>query len=300
MIIYWLQLIRWKNLVLILITQSIIYFSFFRTNPNEVYISNVDVLLFILCTLIIAAGGFVINDLFDQKADFINRPFNKCIVGNWIGISEAVRFYYIISILGALIAIYLSIKTKFYYSYLIYPCSLYLFWIYTKYLKGNGFLGNIFVSLFIAAVVLIMPYLFNENLEHWHTHDPLRYTKTITSLSILATFSFLINLFREIVKAIEDEPGDRLVGCKTAPVKFGIPTCLMIARFIWILLFIFTGILFFQEYEHYSNFYFVIFILLPQLILAYYLFLVKIPDYTLLSKIAKINMPIGLLYFCLI
>ncbi|MEO6190173.1 MAG: hypothetical protein ABIO44_07215, partial [Saprospiraceae bacterium] len=148
----WLQLIRWQNLLLIILTQILIYYKLFSSITSANSIVFYDVCLFVICTVIIAVGGFVINDICDIPNDFINKSPHKWVIGNTINIPEATTFYYSITLIGGIIAIYLSIKYEFYYSYLLYPICIYLFWIYSKYLKCSSFLGNIFVSLFISGV----------------------------------------------------------------------------------------------------------------------------------------------------
>ena len=87
----YLRLIRWQNLLIIALTQYMTrYFliqPFYKLQQLQLQLSNLDFFLLVLVTVVIAAGGYIINDYFDVKIDFINKP-DKQIVGNQILISD--------------------------------------------------------------------------------------------------------------------------------------------------------------------------------------------------------------------
>ncbi|NOT37908.1 MAG: UbiA family prenyltransferase [Saprospiraceae bacterium] len=290
----WLQLIRWKNLLIIGITQTLIYFFLFKINSIGGDIAGYDVALFIICTLIIAAGGNVINDLVDIKADFVNRPFEKCYILNYIGLSPAIKFYYILICSGGIIALYLSIKYEFYYSFLIYPLCVYLFWIYSQYLQCKGYWGNVLVSLFISLVVMIMPYFFSYNLDG--TFFSAEYEKVWDRICLLAGFAFVVNLMREIIKDIEDVRGDELIGCQTGCVKYGTRVSLVIVKSIVVLTLLGSVYLLFNIFGNWVQSLFIICIIIPLLVFLYLLFSKEI-NFAKMSMLCKVYMLIGLIYF---
>ncbi len=55
--------------------------------------------LLVLATVLLAAGGYVINDYFDIKIDRINRP-EKLIISHSIPKKSAIRFYQILTAMG--------------------------------------------------------------------------------------------------------------------------------------------------------------------------------------------------------
>ena len=295
----WLQLIRWQNLLLIILTQFLIYYKLFSSISTSNSIVFYDVCLFIICTIIIAISGFVINDICDIPNDFINKSSNKWIIGNTINIPDAITFYYSISLIGGIIAMYLSIKYEFYYSYLLYPISVYLFWIYSKYLKCSSFFGNIFVSLFISGVVLIMAFLFSAELELLKVSDFHKCTMIWQKIIVLSIFAFLANMFREIIKDIEDEYGDKIAGCKTSPVRFGINFCKWVGVCVLVVLLKFgIGQLILMEND-FSKVAFFIVIIFPPIGLGYMLLVKKRYYISTISNVTKIYMAMGLLYLIL-
>lgn len=294
----WLQLIRWKNLLITALTQILVYYFLFYKNLSGSSIHFLDVFFFIICTLIIAASGNIINDVIDIKADFVNRPFEECYILNYIGIFSAVKFYYILIATGGIIALYLSIKYEFYFSFLIYPVSIYLFWLYSKYLQCMGYLGNLFVSFFIASVVLIMPYFFMRELNELRDFQPDLFQIILRKIILLGGFAFMANLFREIVKDMEDYEGDLRVGCETGCVKFGIKTSLNVSRLILVLLLLSACIILFLLHKDWFMPVYVAIVILPIFVMMYFIFRKEI-NFSILSMISKIYMLLGMLYFVL-
>ena len=85
------RLIRTPNLIIVAITQALLYFNVLIPVYKEYEIRpQLDLFLFACFTFVtvcITAGGYIINDLLDQEADASNKP-EKQIVGK--DISEQV------------------------------------------------------------------------------------------------------------------------------------------------------------------------------------------------------------------
>ena len=82
LIVAFFKLIRWPNLVFIALTQVLFYFIVIRFiySPDSEIKPNLDNLFFILlviASLLIAAGGYIINDYFDLNIDLVNKPFTR-------------------------------------------------------------------------------------------------------------------------------------------------------------------------------------------------------------------------------
>lgn len=297
MILPWLQLVRWKNLLIILFTQFLCYNKFFKDYQHDSKPELSDVCLFIFCTLCIAAGGFILNEICDIKTDFINKPASRWILGNSISIREAETAYLIIFLAGALVAIYLSIHLSFFNSFLIYPLAVYCFWIYSKYLKCSCLFGNFWVSIFIALVILMMPYLFIDLVQWWKIHDTDLYHHTLWSLGILAAFAFLSNMVREMIKDLEDVAGDTFADCRTTVVQWGEKRCRALVILALSVELIFALGLMHIFSEKYYNLLFCILVMLPILILTSIFWTKHGRNYSLLSALSKWTMLSGIIYF---
>jgi 4-hydroxybenzoate polyprenyltransferase len=214
------RLVRFPNLLLIALTQGLVWFSLLRPVIVELnytpYLDTFHFLLLVLCTVCIAAGGNAVNDLYDLKVDQINKPA-KQIVGKWISVEDTYRIYVILVLFGALIAGYLSYELGRLSLFISYPFVVFFLWAYSKWFKRLPFTGNIMVSVFVASipVVLLIPEWKNilrptlfYSLEH----------KLIWSFSF---FCFGVNILREYVKDIEAVQGDKEAGAVTLPVVIG-------------------------------------------------------------------------------
>lgn len=299
--IKWLHLIRWPNLVIIVCTQLIIFNKYFKPlafiPSNEILRNNLNLGLIIGCTILIAVSGYAINDLFDQSNDIINKKTQKQIIGKTISQEDAILFYLVVILVGNFIAIYLTIQFTLFYSYLIYPFSVFIFWFYSYRLKCLPLVGNILVSAFICGVILIIPFSFHDAIFLLKEQDYPNYLSIIQDLLAIGLFAFIINLFREIIKDIEDYKGDHICKCTSTAVYFGIRKSWMIAQFILFCLFLFS--IYFNYYiqKQSLDHNFILWIISPIFILGYLTISKKETHIKQISLISKLYMLIGLIYF---
>ena len=119
-----LILIRYKNLIIIALTHSLI--KFFLINPyiSSPALSIISFIIFLFSLLTIVAGGYVINDIYDIENDIINKPETR-VIGLKIKKETALKSYFILSLLGLFSSIYLSyLINKLWY------CLIFIFFIY--------------------------------------------------------------------------------------------------------------------------------------------------------------------------
>jgi len=175
--------------------------------------------LLVLSTVLIAAAGYVINDIFDQATDYDNHPDNV-IVGRLISEATAYNMYFALNIIGVGIGFYLSNaiqKPSFTGAFIIVSATLYM---YATSLKQMLLVGNIIVALLLSFSVLIiglfdlLPATYDENRAEMGI--------MFSMLIDYAAFAFIINLIREIVKDMEDLEGDYNQGMSTLPIALGI------------------------------------------------------------------------------
>lgn len=215
----YLKLIRYQNLLLVALMQLMLRFGFLKEQNCSLALSNFQYALLVLATLLIAAGGYVINDIFDQDTDAINKP-NKILIGKTIKESVAYNLYVGLTITGVSIGFYLSNvidKPNFAVLFILIAATLYF---YATTLKQMLLIGNIIIALLLAISVLIIgvfdlfPVTYAEN---------QRQMIPIFSLLVdYAFFAFLLHLIREITKDIEDIEGDKQQGMSTLPIFIGI------------------------------------------------------------------------------
>ena len=205
-----LLLTRFWNLLIIGVAQYCT--AVFLFSPDTVF----DTRLFLLTvsTVLIAAGGYVINDYYDVKIDLINKP-ERVVIGKSITRRYALLIHTLLSLTGVGIGFLLSWKIG-----LVNAGCAFLLWLYSNALKRLSFIGNFTVALLTGLSIFIVNVLYPP----W---------SVLTC--IYALFAFFITLVREIIKDLEDLKGDDTFGCRTLPIVYGIRKTKMVNYFLLIL-----------------------------------------------------------------
>ena len=102
-----LNIVRPINLLILAFTQilcrlSITNVPFLENLGIHPMLSNSYFALLVLSTLLIAAGGYIINDIADIDIDTVNKP-EKVIVNKYISEAMAMKMYMAFSFLGLLL-----------------------------------------------------------------------------------------------------------------------------------------------------------------------------------------------------
>lgn len=223
----YILVLRPFNLFIIIITQYFIQFYFIVPRAQTITLEGILFPLFVLDTAIIAASGYLINDIIDQSTDEINKPEQR-YVGVTIPEFVGYLYYLVLLIFGAMLSVYIAFKTDLWKYIWIYPAGIWAMYLYSRYLKGTILLGNIFVSLFIAGVIGMLG--FAQFLSGFTLHTDIK--EFIIAYMI---FIFILNLIREIIKDVEDADGDTRTGKMTFVVKYGIAATKILLIFLVIL-----------------------------------------------------------------
>jgi 4-hydroxybenzoate polyprenyltransferase len=79
----------------------------------------------VLCTVLVAAAGYIINDYIDVKIDMANKPDNV-LVGVKISRRKTILTHWVLTITAALVSLLINVNVFF----LVIICSL-LLWLYS-------------------------------------------------------------------------------------------------------------------------------------------------------------------------
>lgn len=232
------RLLRVPNLLIIVLTQVLLRFCIIRPflySGSEDLISSVlDFILLGLATVLVAAGGNVINDYFDVAIDRVNKP-GKNPVTTEISEPFLLRFYWIINGTAWLMGSLLAYRVHSLTLALLFPFITLLLWFYSARYKRTLLIGNLIISLLSAMVLFIVWYTeflhLQMNPDHFVIILP-NMRVTLWFLVIYSAFAFTVTLVREIVKDLEDLPGDKENGCSTLPVAVGVRMTKMILTVI--------------------------------------------------------------------
>ena len=222
-----MQMIRLPNVVIIILTMFLLRYCivipFLYAADPSLATPLPDFLVLVAVTVLIAAGGYVINDYFDVKIDRINRP-DKQIVDNLISHRGAIKLHILLNTIAILLGFWLSWRVRTLSFGFIFPFLSGLLWIYSAKYKRILFWGNFIVASLSAFVILVV-WLFEF---FWLRMHALVFAGVIPSIRRVtlvflgyAIFAFLVSMVREIIKDMEDTEGDRTFGCKTLPLVAG-------------------------------------------------------------------------------
>jgi len=240
-----LKLIRWQNLLIVALTMILMRYAVIQPVISKITVVLAggsgsvpltlrfpwyDFLILVLSTLLITAGGYVINDYFDIKTDLINR--GEVIVGTMIPRKQAMMWHNILNIAGVAAGFYISWKAGYFWMGILFLVVSGLLYFYSASYKRQFLIGNIVVAVLTAMVpMLVVLYEWPALYRYYAT-----YAAGPPSLAIIfywvggfAIFAFLTTLTREIIKDIEDFEGDNAYGRNTIPVITGILTAKLIS-----------------------------------------------------------------------
>ncbi len=215
---HYLKLIRAGNLIFIALTMFLIKYGLFEPFEVAITLNLLGFSLLVLAVISVAASGYVINDIYDVKADLQNKP-KRTIVNNKISEKAAYRLFFILNIIGVGLGFYLSnmIGRPGFSAFFIFGSAI--LYLYNSQLQQTLLVGNILVSLIVGLVPVgvglydLLPAITPQNQQ----------TQSVI-FSILidySIFAFLINLLREITKDQQDMDGDYNAGYRTLPIVLG-------------------------------------------------------------------------------
>lgn len=270
-----LKLIRFPNLVIIVLTQYMAA-VFLVGNDGEglQYLSDPNLFKLVLATVLIAAAGYIINDYYDVKIDFINKP-DRVVVGKVLKRRMAMVWHTAFNFIGIFIGFTLSWKIG-----LLCFAFAFMLWFYSNQLKRLPLIGNCCIGLLTGAALFLVGMYYQQN---------------VYLVNIYAFFAFSITLIREIIKDIEDQKGDADFGCLTLPVLLGLRKTKWVL-YILIACFVFTIFLLSHRLDNSTLTIYFLLLVLPISYFVYYLSRADtVRHFTYLSNFCKIIMLSGIL-----
>lgn len=304
-----MRLVRWSNLLFLaalvwvmekwVATPILVKAAFGEQLPGYI------LWLIILATVLIAAGGYVINDYFDVKIDRINRP-DEVIVTRSISKPAAMRLSMILSGVGIACGIAVAVLLRSLTIGILFVLIPGLLWFYSSSYKRLFMVGNLIIAL-LAGVTPIVVAMTNVAVLQLRYETILPYTTLVHDiyawLGGFALFAFLLTWIREIIKDMQDQMGDRELECHSMPVVWGekwtkvfvtgliVVTLAIIGHLWWHIL------PFPTTWTSLSTRYIALGIVTPLLCTIWLLWSAKIPsDYKACQQVVKFTMLIGMLY----
>ncbi len=223
-IFYPLLLLRIPNIIIVAITMwifatSVVYSRFLSMDILPV-LSMKDLYLLVFIVGCIAAGGYLLNDIVDLRTDQVNHK--RAYINTGIERTIASIIYAVITISPIPFAYSLASEIDRVEYMPLYFMAVILLAAYNIYFKKMPMIGNVLVALLCIGVVWTFLLAEEPSLHNLRQSDEASYN-FIRSISMFYyVFSFCANLCREIIKDVEDMPGDLSVGAYTLPICIGI------------------------------------------------------------------------------
>lgn len=286
-----LSLVRWPNLGMIALLMILLRYALaapiLEAEGMGLLLTDMEFAVLVLSCVLIAAGGYVINDIQDIEIDVANARQRVLSTGK-VSTEQAQNLYLMLSFLGLCGGVYLTyIKDYSYLAVLMLVCAGMLYFYSTSY-KCIPLLGNLVISGLSALLVymVVLP-------------EPLARQSQAVMLMITfyMFFTFFTTLIRELLKDLEDMDGDSRFGCHTLPSKAGVKTAKLISALL--ILWVIVALVLFQisakQWEDPVPFvYMLVFIEVPLVwLLLLTLRAKQKSDYTKASKWVKITMFTG-------
>jgi len=216
--IKFLQLIRFPNLIMIALMQFLFYY-YWIVPFDDCHIKSDLFLCVMMATVFIAAGGNIINDIFDVKTDRINKPY-RMFIDTFISKKKAYLLYFFFTFVGIGLGSYAGFAINHSWVSFIFIGIAILLFLYSSYLKGIPLVGNSVVSALVASSLFIL-IAFDKGHTTRGKHLVFFKDVALIAIYVCGTFAFWINLIRELVKDNEDINGDYNAGINTLAIVLG-------------------------------------------------------------------------------
>lgn len=190
---------RIPNLIIIAFAQFATAFFLMDVNSSQIF--NIQFLLFLASTSMIGAGGYIINDYFDQKIDMINRP-NQVVVGTDLRRRFAILFHILLSIGGVALGFFVDPMVG-----AVHIFSAGALWTYSLGIKKVLLLSTLTVSFLTCLTLLLVTVYYRE------------FNLIVVAYALFACVTIFI---RESLKDIISTKGERVFGVQSVPIIWGV------------------------------------------------------------------------------
>lgn len=212
----WLNLVRWPNLLIVILIFSVFRFNFLEPFNVATSLSGFQYFLLMFSVMSLMAGGNIINDVYDKTADRINKP-GKNLIGVKVPEKRARIVYWALSIIGMLLGYFMGYTVGIGMLGGIHLIAFFLLWMYSTDFKHRLFLGNFVVAL-LSSLVIVCIVLFDVIPANQDMIRTGKYNNLLFIFLGYSIFAFVTTFIREIIKDAQDVKGDKRMGGKTLPV----------------------------------------------------------------------------------
>ncbi|GAB4377980.1 MAG: hypothetical protein Kow0075_07350 [Salibacteraceae bacterium] len=226
----YLKLVRAPILVLIFCIQYATRYWLIKpmlvVNGFQFVVDDLTFFLYSLGGVLIAAGGFAINDYFDVKIDRVNKP-KEVVVDRLIKRRVAMATHVVLSAAGVALSGWACYQAGSWKLVSLFLLAFVALWFYSTNLKHQPLIGNLVIAIMAGMVPLLVglldiPLLNKAYAEVAMTNSGSVFNAPAFWVIGYSVLFFFLTLLREIGKDIRDYRGDKQFGSRTIPVVIGI------------------------------------------------------------------------------
>ncbi|MCO5724620.1 geranylgeranylglycerol-phosphate geranylgeranyltransferase [Robiginitalea marina] len=197
-----ISIVRGYNILVIALAQYLAAIFIMAPDlPLRDVVLDPNLLVLVLSSALVIAGGYIINSFYDSEKDLINKP-RKSMLDRLVPQRVKIQAYFVLNLLGVLLASYVSFRAALFFAAYVFGI-----WLYSHRLKKIAFVGN-FVSATLAITPFFAIFVYYKNFE--------------AVIFVHALFLFLLILSRELIKDMENLAGDLAQNYQTIAVRFGL------------------------------------------------------------------------------
>ena len=301
--IHFLRLVRWPNLLFILLAESLFHFFIYKPlYPNLALTADYPFYFIVATSICIAAAGYIINDYFDINIDQVNKP-KSVVVGAYISRRWVIFWHLILSMGGVYLSLIVFPFQQYVHIHFSNLVTILILWFYSTNFKRDFLIGNVVIAVLTAWTIGVVYFSKFTFMQLAHPTNMLPADMKFFKLMLLySSFAFILTLIREALKDMEDMIGDEKFGCTTMPIAWGLQTTkVYVAVWLMVLILVLSII---QLYAIPFGWWIPIVYCITSIIapLAYVLFNLKQAftraDFNRLSNLIKFAMLMGILSMC--
>ncbi|MFD0863547.1 geranylgeranylglycerol-phosphate geranylgeranyltransferase [Sungkyunkwania multivorans] len=195
------SVVRGYNILVITLAQYLASIYILAPDrPALEVIFDLQLFMLVTATALAIAGGYIINNFYDAEKDLINRP-KKSMLDRIVSQRFKLTTYFVLNFASVFFASYVSFRAVVFFSVYIFGI-----WFYSHKLKRLPFVGNL-TSAILSITPFFAVFIYYKNFD--------------TVIFVHATFLFLLISMRELVKDLENLPGDMAQDYRTIPIVYG-------------------------------------------------------------------------------
>jgi len=263
-LIKFFNVIRWKNVVIYILLQVLLYFVLFDQQFKFSW------LFLVLAMVSFGIFGNIQNNIIDYELDKHKKNFVEFNRNTYL------IWSIIFGILGGIFgftAFYMTFKPSLLYIIMLVPGLIIL---YNYFLKKWPLIGNVTIA-FITALAIFIPIAYTKNIDISNPY-----------FKFLLMMAFWITLLRELAKDLEDAKIDKKFNYKTLPVINK-----TVSKYVMVLLSTIIWLIMFSYKDYFPSTSYYILLIVSALLLIFNLIKIYQNKYETATKLLKLLIMIG-------